>query len=373
MHTPPRNILLIVVESARADAASKTIGHKLVMPKLNALSASGMSSSQYYSHSGFTSSSLSTMFNGSYSGVKATDSIFVAARRSGWRSAVISGQDETWGDIDRTSRHRELADYFYDPQVDPEKRVFSSKLPSSIKLSGQTLVDAFKQFARSADWDKRHLIYMNFQAAHFPYYHAAMPLNFIDRAIPRSKIKHNQSDWVQNTYWNALSYADSQIANVVAYLDSNELLEQTLVLIVGDHGEELFEDQYLGHGHAINRRQLNSLFASSRPDLFDERPFGHIDLHAFLHEQITGSVPKNYRPFPCVFHYVGSLRSPASIGETCKDQRRYINDFMNNRYYAEGPDGLAFEPDQNNSVAPRARLLNRFEHHLFEEFGPIPQ
>jgi membrane-anchored protein YejM (alkaline phosphatase superfamily) len=55
-----------------------------------------------------------------------------------------------------------------------------------------------------------------------------------------------------NRYKNALLLVDKQINNVIQLLEKNQLLDNTVILITGDHGEE-FNDNHLGYwGHTSN-------------------------------------------------------------------------------------------------------------------------
>jgi uncharacterized protein len=64
----------------------------------------------------------------------------------------------------------------------------------------------------------------------------------------------NQSDPepYKNRYKNALLTVDHQIEEVIGSLKANGLLDNTVILITGDHGEE-FNDNHLGYwGHSSN-------------------------------------------------------------------------------------------------------------------------
>ena len=41
--------------------------------------------------------------------------------------------------------------------------------------------------------------------------------------------------------------------------------DKTVLVVSGDHGEELFEDGFLGHGHIIKSIQYRTFFVTSRP------------------------------------------------------------------------------------------------------------
>ncbi|CCE24408.1 sulfatase-like hydrolase/transferase [Methylotuvimicrobium alcaliphilum] len=54
-------------------------------------------------------------------------------------------------------------------------------------------------------------------------------------------------------------------AGVVEDLKRHNVYDQTTLVILGDHGESLFEDEFIGHGHAINDAQTHM------PHIFAER------------------------------------------------------------------------------------------------------
>jgi membrane-anchored protein YejM (alkaline phosphatase superfamily) len=68
-----------------------------------------------------------------------------------------------------------------------------------------------------------------------------------------------------NRYRNSLGYVDSQIERVVRELERRGLLENTLVFITGDHGEEFGERGYRGHGGAFDRYQASTLMVAHLP------------------------------------------------------------------------------------------------------------
>ena len=61
---------------------------------------------------------------------------------------------------------------------------------------------------------------------------------------------------IRNRYINACNHLDSQIRRIVEYLDEHALLDSTIVLITGDHGEEFMEKGHWGHGSAFNGEQV---------------------------------------------------------------------------------------------------------------------
>jgi phosphoglycerol transferase MdoB-like AlkP superfamily enzyme len=96
-----------------------------------------------YSHTGFTSSSLSILFSGKSGKYPSRHSLFRKFNEASYQVNVYSGQDESWGNLDAKLKARGSSNFFYDAQTGIDKRVFSSTLPSSIKLSEETLWEEF--------------------------------------------------------------------------------------------------------------------------------------------------------------------------------------------------------------------------------------
>ena len=68
-------------------------------------------------------------------------------------------------------------------------------------------------------------------------------------------------------YLNAMEEADDCLAYLFAELELRGLLENTLVIITGDHGESFGESNYKGHSNAITREQLEVPFLLYHPKL----------------------------------------------------------------------------------------------------------
>ena len=60
---------------------------------------------------------------------------------------------------------------------------------------------------------------------------------------------------LKNRYRNAIGYADSVIARMLGALEARGLLDRTIVVITGDHGEEFLETGYLGHNSTFSSWQ----------------------------------------------------------------------------------------------------------------------
>ncbi len=353
---PYKHLVVIVGESTRADIIGKTLNGKVVAPNLSGLAAEGSSLPRAYSHAGFTYNSLLTLFSGRFTYQEGVPSLFEKAKAAGMQVSVISGQDETWGGLDSELNTRKSADFFYDPQEDPEKRVFPSKLPSSIKLAGETLVEAFDQRLEGLDWSNRQFFYLNLQAGHFPYSHKLMQPKFVDEAIPRGEIGPENTRWLRDTYWNSMSYMDQNVGKLIAGLKRAGVWEETLVIFLGDHGESLFHDGSLGHGQSINDQQLRIPVVMSARGMDFTEPVGLGDISGWL----FGFVENPSAPFEkrgrCVLMYTGFFNEPAQVGQACAGRAGLDVYTVRQK---------SFTSDTDNSEAAMLDLIHNWERQLY--------
>ena len=66
-------------------------------------------------------------------------------------------------------------------------------------------------------------------------------------------------------YQQSVAYADNWLGNVVTELDERGLLDETLVLVTSDHGENLGENRLLGHLCSLDERLTRVPFVAAGP------------------------------------------------------------------------------------------------------------
>jgi len=308
----PDHLVLIVLESARADAIGRRFGGREVTPNLNRLARSGSSSREAYSHVGFTTASLKSLFAGSLDPAPGAPSLFRDLKWAGYRIGIFSGQPESFGDISEVVGMRAAADVFVDAEMLKDERAFGFAAQGSLLVDGRKLLREFdRHFARPADWARPNFAYFNFQEAHFPYAHPATMCILPGLPIARADISAANRAALERTYWNAIAYDDWLVGQVLARLDRLGVREQTLVAVTSDHGESLFDDGFLGHGHMINSQQTQIPFIIGRPGLVPAGPIGLADMRAILRAALGATTPA---PRGIVFQHIGPLSDPAALG-----------------------------------------------------------
>src|SRR5690606_17297368 len=174
----------------RSDAIGKRIDGKLVAPHLTALAAQGTAITPSFSHVGFTTASLKSIFAGDLDPRAGAPSLFTELARSGYRISVFSGQPEDFGEISATVGMREHADLFVDAETLRDKRAFSFAAQGSLLIDEQVLLDEVdRHMGRPEAWSRPQFVYLTFQSPHCPYDHPGVPHRFANPPLPRSQIE----------------------------------------------------------------------------------------------------------------------------------------------------------------------------------------
>jgi arylsulfatase A-like enzyme len=177
----------------------------------------------------------------------------------GYRSAVFSCQNERWGNMiaflktPRLDLLRHSPDWPDAPRRGEgvESKVFES-----------TPVESFLSWVAAAP-ERPFVAYLNFQATHYPYvvppgepepYAPAtidFPTTFL--SYPRDKIAV-----MENRFHNALAYVDRAVGRVVDGLAAAGAWENTILLVVSDHGEAFYEHGIPTHGSTLHEEQIRT-------------------------------------------------------------------------------------------------------------------
>ena len=90
-----------------------------------------------------------------------------------------------------------------------------------------------------------------------------------------------------NKYRNSLLACDETAANIIDALEASGALENTIVIVTGDHGEEFQESGFWGHTSNFTLEQVAVPFFVMGPGFepgIEQRPTSHLDIPATLLE-----------------------------------------------------------------------------------------
>lgn len=374
---PDKNLVLIVIESGRADMLNKFVAGQEVTPVINSLARRGSYFERVYSHTGYTTSSLKAIFASKPFASQPQPSLFSRLKQRGYEVSVFSGQDESFGGISNVTQMKSSSTVFFDASVAPQDRVFASADPASIRLDQRRVVKEVVQRVETADWNKRQFFYINFQDGHFPYNDPHMPALLKGDRVVRDQVNPENKTKVESTYWNAIANVDAAIGKVLEAIRKAGELKDTVVVITSDHGESLFDDGFLGHGMILNDIQTRIPFVVNIPDVQAPQPMGQTQLAPVVMKWIsTGSDQRNVSNHQVedVFMIVGDLAGHASqIGVVDKEFQRVTYDFSRQAVYFSKNDNwmkLGDIEKTGDSVEYRAfkRLVTLWEFNRWQSY-----
>jgi phosphoglycerol transferase MdoB-like AlkP superfamily enzyme len=328
-----KNIVLIVLESARADLLDQKINGYYVTPVMREIAKNGTSIKYAYSHTGYTVTSIKAIFNRGLVNDKNRITLINFLQTAGYQLSIISGQDESFGDVAGETGMKNVGVSYFDARTALADRVFPSTEQGSLRLSEERVALQFQTRINQVDFTKPQFFYLNFQAAHFPYSHPKMAKRISNNLIPRSDINEENKNWVAATYWNAIANADWAVGKVIESLKERNQLDKTTIVILGDHGESLFDDGFLGHGHAINDTQTKIPLIINDPTIFADEPIGQVDVAEIAIRSALGIKNTWTNKDKTVFQWVGSLSQPALIAQVKQDGVRTLFDLRSEEFF----------------------------------------
>jgi len=113
-------------------------------------------------------------------------------------------------------------------------------------------------FIDNRDPCRPFMTFMFYESAHARYY---FPPENIIRSDYLKDFSYATADMkkdiglIKNRYINSCNHLDSQLARIINHLKDKNLLDSTIVIITGDHGEEFMEHGRWGHNSNFTEEQ----------------------------------------------------------------------------------------------------------------------
>lgn len=274
----PYNIIWLTSESLRADMLDEKI-----MPNSWNFAKSAARFTRNYSGGNGTRMGIFTMFTGIPGNYWFT---FLESRRG---AAIID-----------VLQHQQYQMSFYTsakfsyPEFD--KTVFAH-VPSD-QLHDQNKngtgwendrdnVSALLSFIDNRDTSRPFFTFMFFESPHARYYFPpesviATPyrddLNYA--TLSKEALRENIVP-IKNRYINSVHHLDMQFGRIFDYLKTHNLLDNTIVIINGDHGEEFMEHGFWGHNSTFVDPQVRTPLVIYTPEmkpLISDQMTSHMDI-----------------------------------------------------------------------------------------------
>ncbi len=300
------NVILVLVESLRADQLTLYGGARRVMPVLEALSRQSRVFLNHYTQSSHSNYADLCPISSRYP--LRSERAYVPAKRSpysrvlvydvlkalGYRTAIISSQNENWGGMLNYLETEGLDHLFHSETFDgetfvPRHDVGFEAFVKGRKRSGK--IDDRFTVAHAREWiaaRKRQpfYLYLNLQNSHIPY---EVPADFprpfgVDRlpfALRFNNFPRAGAEMVKDRYADSLAYVDAQLGKLFDFLKGEGLWDRTVIVVSGDTGQAFYEHGFAAHANMLFNEVMRVPLLIRAPGLepsTDDRPAQHIDV-----------------------------------------------------------------------------------------------
>jgi len=405
------NVLLIVLDTVRSLSLSLYGYGKPTTPELARRAGDGAVFTRVLSTAPWTFPSHATMFTGrlphelTASWMTAMDGRYpTLAELLGSRGYVTAGfAANTLYCSRETGLARGFA-HWRDYSISAAEIGHSAALPRALleaqwfrRLTGnfqlygrKTAADINHQFLGWLGHGRRQpfFAFLNYFDAHGPYlpppafaapFQSRAPENplrrFTDRpkrGVPDSTILREE----QEAYDGTIAYLDAQLEQLFQELERRGEMENTLVIVTSDHGEEFGEHGLMGHGNSLYRPALQVPLVIWRKGAIPagtvvDAPVSLRDLAATILEQVDGSPSRQVPGWPLSRFWTVGDNARVSGGDTLVAEVAYTPRLpewypvskgnlksiaQGGLRYIRNGDGRAELYDFNNDVLERSDL-----------------
>jgi arylsulfatase A-like enzyme len=275
---PTRSVILITVDTLRADALSAYSRYGAPTPNLDALARDGVVFRNAYSAAPWTLPSLASIVSGLSPLVHQTNVYY----------SRLPGQVQTLAEYMREAGYLTGAlgiNIFLDPvynlaQGFVDYRPFASSNEMGESFGARMLMKVFpEQFypstagltRQAVGWLESHreqdfFLWVHYYDPHDPY---APPPAFLPKRKShvtlgnRYEVRRDvyvpapiDREWIQELYRGEVRYVDAGIGELVATLKRLQLYDDSLIVLTSDHGEEFWEHGGSFHGYTLYNEVL---------------------------------------------------------------------------------------------------------------------
>lgn len=275
-----KHVILITVDTLRADVLSSYGSQNVQTPNIDGLSADGVLFKNAYSSAPWTLPAFSSIMTGLPPGTHLTNKASSKLPdKFNTIAEYMTGSGYYTGAIVRNlflnpdyNLDQGFDDYYHYPKFNKYVRSFGTALMLSA-LNKKLFEDVSTEDItdKAIHWLGKHkgenfFLWIHYFDPHQPY---APPEKYIaDSSEPPSRIglKFNgagsirsghfaptasERQWIKELYDAEVRYVDENLGRLFEYLKESGLYEDSLIIFTSDHGEEFWDHGGFEHGHAL--------------------------------------------------------------------------------------------------------------------------
>lgn len=274
----PYNIIWLASESWRAD----TLDEK-VMPKTWQFASNAARFTRNYSGGNGTRMGIFSMFMGipgnywfSFLDSRRGAAIVDVLQQQQYQMSFYTSAKFSYPEFDKTIF----------AQV-PNEILHEIKNPTSGWESDRDNVTDLLSFIDKRDSSRPFFTFMFFESPHARYY---FPPESVIAKPYREDLNYATLSKdallkdivpIKNRYINSVHHLDMQFGRIFDYLKEHQLLDNTIVVLLGDHGEEFMEHGFWGHNSTFVDQQVRTplvIYTPNMKPLVSDQMTSHMDV-----------------------------------------------------------------------------------------------
>jgi len=284
----PKNLVYILIDTVRADVYEPIGGEGSTVhtPTFDALTKDSTVFTKAYAHENWTKPSVATILSGLYPVTHDTNGEnetvpeaveFLSERMK--KAGFTTGAFIANGYVSR--------DFGFNQGWDEFVNFIREKKGTTAKFVYRTALDWLRK-----NKDEPFFLYIHTIDPHVPYavaeeytarYYEGTYKGKVgetlggleqEQLVESGRLTEEDHEWIRALYYGEVTYHDEYMAKVVERLEEYDLLEDTLVVISHDHGEELNDHGGLGHRHSLYEELLRGPLLMRFPKRL---PRGHVN------------------------------------------------------------------------------------------------
>jgi membrane-anchored protein YejM (alkaline phosphatase superfamily) len=287
------NVVIIVVEGLRYDMFNPD-----TMPELWRFSKEGLVFTNHYSGGNGSRFGIFSLLYGlsgtywhSFLANRTSPILIDTMIEKGYDFLILSSTRLTFPEFRKTAFVRipeAITDTFQTGLSHERDRIITEKFIDFISKKGHS-----RPFFSFLFFDSSHQPYL--YPEEFERFRPVLPKGEINyfRDVSKERI-----DLVRNRYKNSVYYEDYLIGRIIRTIKEKGLMKNTILVVTGDHGEEFYEEGYLGHTSSFDDFQTKVVFVlfhpEAKPEIVKEAT-SHLDLVPTIMESFgIVSPPEDY-------------------------------------------------------------------------------
>ena len=357
------NVIIIMLESVPTEKMGYYGYEKNTTPNIDSLAEKSIvfnktyssASHSDYSQPTFLSSryALSDEYRNFFDENYPRNFIWDILKKQNYSTAYISSQDDEWGNMIYYYNTSNLDTYSYS-LTDSSYDYGSGKARNDYD---EVTINKAVEWVKNAS--KPFFIYINLQATHYPYEYPPNNSVFLPDETDSLfttyfSIAEEEYNATVNRYDNAVYYVDKQVGTFLAYLEKENLFNNSFIVVTSDHGEILEKRHgYIRHGFGLYEEEVRVPLIFSIPGQGHEvinKNVAHIDVIPTILSILNFTLSKEFqgtefRENPEIFMLTQNQNF--KIG-TVKDDIKYVLDMHS--YLVEVYNLTADPLEQDNLI-----------------------